>query len=68
LRVEAIGVDDNFFDQGGHSLSAMQAITRMRETFGVEVQVRAMFDMPTIAEMAAHIEALGIAEREEIVL
>ncbi len=68
LRVEAIGVDDNFFDQGGHSLSAMQAITRMRETFGVEVQVRAMFDMPTIFEMAAHIEALGMAEREEIVL
>jgi amino acid adenylation domain-containing protein len=68
LRVEAIGVDDNFFDRGGHSLSAMQAITRMRETFGVEVQVRAIFDLPTIAEMAAYVEALGIGEREEIVL
>ncbi len=68
LRLDDIGVEDNFFDRGGHSLTAMQAVARMREAFGVPVQVRAIFDMPTIAEMAAHVEALRSEMRDEIEL
>jgi amino acid adenylation domain-containing protein len=68
LQRARIGVHDNFFECGGHSLTATRAITRIREAFGVDVQVRAIFDRPTVAEMAAHIDALVDGAREELVL
>jgi acyl carrier protein len=56
LGVEDVSVDDNFFMLGGHSLLGTQLIMRIRDAFGVDLSLRALFDSPTAAELAAEIE------------
>ena len=58
LGVERIGIDESFFDRGGHSLSAMQVVSRIRKTFGVELPLRDLFLDPTVAALARRIEEL----------
>src|ERR1044072_2968329 len=57
LKVERVGVEDNFFELGGHSLLATQVMAQVREVFGVEVEVRRLFEHPTVVELASSIEA-----------
>lgn len=56
LHVE-LGIHDNFFDLGGHSLLATQVISRIRETFKVELPLRCLFESPSVAELSQRLIA-----------
>jgi acyl transferase domain-containing protein/acyl carrier protein len=58
LGIESIGIYDNFFELGGHSLLLTQLISRLRQAFNVEIQIRQIFQKPTIAEQAVIIDQL----------
>ncbi len=51
-----IGVYDNFFDLGGHSLQAALLTTRIREMFRVDISLRDIFSAPDLATLAAHLD------------
>lgn len=57
LGLDRIGVSDNFFRMGGHSLLGIQAISRLNETFRISISVRYLFEQPTIAALAEYIES-----------
>jgi acyl carrier protein len=58
LGVSHVGSNDNFFTLGGHSLMGAQLIAKVRESFGVELSLRALFEEPTTRGMSAEIERL----------
>src|SRR5580693_3120187 len=58
LKLDRVGVHDNFFELGGHSLLATRVTARLREAFAVELALRAVFEAPTLQQLAAHVEAL----------
>ena len=59
LRLEQVGIDDDFLYSGGDSLSATRLVVRINHDFGVALSVRAIFDAPTIASLAAVLSALA---------
>jgi acyl carrier protein len=56
LGAEQVGITDNFFEMGGHSLMAMQVVARIRRVFDVEVPIRSLFEDPTIKGLANEVE------------
>jgi amino acid adenylation domain-containing protein len=66
LGLERVGVNDHFFDLGGHSLIATQIVHVMRETYQIKIPLTFFFtNAPTIAALAASIEQEQIEEAEE---
>jgi amino acid adenylation domain-containing protein/non-ribosomal peptide synthase protein (TIGR01720 family) len=57
LRLPHLGIHDNFFDVGGHSLLGVQLLSRVRDAFQVEIPLINLFEKPTVAGLAGHVEA-----------
>ncbi|WP_425578662.1 SDR family NAD(P)-dependent oxidoreductase [Streptomyces cremeus] len=64
LAVDAIGIDDDFFDLNGNSLVAVQLVARIRERFSVDIAVASLFEARTVRGLAAEIEGSLLAEIE----
>jgi thioesterase domain-containing protein/acyl carrier protein len=65
LRRERVGIHDNFFNIGGHSLLAVQVISRIKQAFTVEMPLSVLFAAPTVARMAEHIAAVNEPGRSQ---
>ncbi|QRO01039.1 amino acid adenylation domain-containing protein [Archangium violaceum] len=63
LGIKQVGVRDSFFELGGHSLLATQAISLIRNSLGVELALRELFDAPNVAALAERIEVANRAGR-----
>jgi amino acid adenylation domain-containing protein len=64
LGIERVGRHDNFFELGGHSLSAIRLVTRIAERFSVRLSVAAVFNQPTIRQMAVVVQSLQLVAIE----
>nr|WP_294563933.1 non-ribosomal peptide synthetase [uncultured Rhodopila sp.] len=77
LGMDSIGIHDDYFDLGGDSIAAVRLLVRLHEIFGVDFQLAALFDRPTIAGLSELVDSLVLmqheseavsAQREEFVL
>jgi amino acid adenylation domain-containing protein len=59
LGIETVGVEDDFFLLGGHSLRATQVLARIARVLEMEIPLRVFFETPTVAGLAAYVEAAG---------
>lgn len=61
-----VGIDDNFFLLGGHSLLGTQVVLRAGEAFGIDLTLRDLFQAPTIRQLAARIEEIFLRMIDEM--
>ncbi|CAG0930624.1 phthiocerol/phenolphthiocerol synthesis type-I polyketide synthase E [Thermoflexales bacterium] len=65
FKIQRVGINDSFFELGGNSLFGIQLISRVRESFGIELPVRSLFELHTVAELATAIESLQDKNEQE---
>jgi phthiocerol/phenolphthiocerol synthesis type-I polyketide synthase E len=66
LGIDLIGIHDDFFALGGHSLMATQIISRVRSIFQVQLSLASIFEAPTVARFGQLVEEAILAELEEM--
>ncbi|WP_207238183.1 MULTISPECIES: condensation domain-containing protein, partial [unclassified Pseudomonas] len=66
LGVERVGLADHFFERGGHSLLAMQVVSRLRHALGREVPLKLLFEQPRLERFAAALQALEASVGEPV--
>jgi acyl carrier protein len=62
LGIRGIGVEDNFFELGGDSLLATRVMPRLRDAFGIDIQLRDLFEKATVVALAAKVEEILIEQ------
>ncbi|HKI06704.1 MAG TPA: amino acid adenylation domain-containing protein [Thermoanaerobaculia bacterium] len=67
LGIEEVGIDDNFFDRGGHSLLLIRVHARLQKLLGREIPVLDLFNHPTIGALARHLAAGGEEEGDAVI-
>jgi amino acid adenylation domain-containing protein len=68
LKLDRVGIEDNFFDLGGHSLLATQVVSRIRNAFAIDLPLRHLFASPTIVEIAAILDRNRVKHTSDIAL
>src|SRR6185369_4820790 len=66
LGLEQVGIEDNFFEVGGHSLRAIRAVAQIRQVFEVEIEVHDLFSNAVVAELAEVIRTSRRVRHEPI--
>ncbi|MCB2378362.1 amino acid adenylation domain-containing protein [Hymenobacter sp. BT635] len=66
LDADSIGIKDNFFDLGGHSLKATRVLAKIHEEFGVKIDLKNLFVEPTIEHLSNYIDAVSWMETESV--
>ncbi|GIG09051.1 hypothetical protein Cco03nite_57510 [Catellatospora coxensis] len=67
LGLPEVGVHDNFFHLGGHSMASMRLIGRVRTALGADLAIRDVFDAPTVAELADRLDRAAAGDRPQLV-
>jgi len=67
LQLKSVSIHSNFFELGGHSLLATQMTSRVRDTFGLELPLKRVFEAPTIAQLAPIIETLRSTNENPVI-
>jgi len=63
LKLDKVGIHDNFFHLGGHSLMATQLQSRIQDAFKLQLPLRSLFEAPTIDELARRLQELGAKQQ-----
>lgn len=66
LKLDKVGIHDNFFEIGGHSLLATQLATRIRDAMGIELPLRTFFEVTTVAEIADLVSGLQMINDDNL--
>jgi amino acid adenylation domain-containing protein len=68
LGAQRVGREDNFFALGGHSLLATRMLSRLRQLFHREIELRVVFQLPVLKDLAGHLDGLADQERQDTAL
>jgi hypothetical protein len=63
--VERVGITENFFEIGGHSLSAMRVVARMQSIHDLDIPVSCLFLHPTIESLAAEVDVMRVSAHSD---
>ncbi|WP_299685781.1 non-ribosomal peptide synthetase [uncultured Dokdonia sp.] len=67
LQREKIGIESSFFSLGGHSLKAVQVITRIQKDFNIKIELKELYEEPTISNLASYITSIQILNDQQMI-